>query len=68
MKDNKNLENILVSAWVISLIATLGSLYFSEIFKIYSLRSLLVSAHFYVSSGGFIRDRCDSQRIRHRSL
>jgi disulfide bond formation protein DsbB len=33
MKDNKNLENILVSAWVISLIATLGSLYFSEILK-----------------------------------
>ncbi|GAJ40946.1 disulfide formation protein [Parageobacillus caldoxylosilyticus NBRC 107762] len=33
MKDNKNLENVLVSAWVISLIATLGSLYFSEILK-----------------------------------
>ena len=33
MKDNKNLKNVLVSAWVISLIATLGSFYFSEILK-----------------------------------
>jgi disulfide bond formation protein DsbB len=32
-KKEKTLENLLVSAWGISLIATLGSLYFSEIMK-----------------------------------
>jgi disulfide bond formation protein DsbB len=30
---DKTLENLLVSAWGISLIATLGSLYFSEVMK-----------------------------------
>jgi disulfide bond formation protein DsbB len=32
-QKEKGLENLLVSAWVISLIATLGSLYFSEVMK-----------------------------------
>jgi disulfide bond formation protein DsbB len=32
-KKEKILENLLVSAWGISLIATLGSLYFSEVMK-----------------------------------
>jgi disulfide bond formation protein DsbB len=32
-KKGKILENLLVSAWGISLIATLGSLYFSEVMK-----------------------------------
>jgi disulfide bond formation protein DsbB len=32
-KKEKTLENLLVSAWGISLIATLGSLYFSEVMK-----------------------------------
>lgn len=33
MKDNKDIERILYLIWVFSLIATLGSLYFSEILK-----------------------------------
>jgi disulfide bond formation protein DsbB len=33
MKEKKNLENALVGAWGIALIATLGSLYFSEVLK-----------------------------------
>jgi disulfide bond formation protein DsbB len=32
-QKEKGLENLLISAWVISLIATLGSLYFSEVMK-----------------------------------
>ncbi|MBA2874718.1 disulfide formation protein C [Thermaerobacillus caldiproteolyticus] len=32
-KKEKALENLLISAWGISLIATLGSLYFSEVLK-----------------------------------
>jgi disulfide bond formation protein DsbB len=32
-KKDKTLENLLVSAWGVSLIATLGSLYFSEVMK-----------------------------------
>ncbi len=68
MGREKKQEYALFTAWGASFIATLGSLYFSEIMKFEPCVLCWYQRIFYVSIRFMARYRCSKKRLSHRKL